>query len=120
MGCGEVKMSRKKTASKLKKQDKKQEKIKNDNKRSELGVEGAKSEPASIGHRTNQVGQMTSHTETERGVLTDGYEGGGGEIGEILVSETMNPFTKEEAKRREKRIAAREVLFMRMVCQEKT
>ena len=62
-------------------------------------MEGAKSEPASIGHQTNQVGQMTSHTETERGVLTDGYEGRGEEI---LVSETINPFTKEGAERREK------------------
>ena len=37
------------------------------------GVNGTESELMSIGDETNQVGQMTSHTETERGVLTDGY-----------------------------------------------
>ena len=68
-------MSRNKTISKLKKQDEKQEKIKN-NKKSELRMKGTKDELAGIGHQTNQVGQITSHTETERGVLTDGYEGG--------------------------------------------
>ena len=52
---------------------------------------------------------MTSHTETERGVLTDGYEGG---EGEILVSEAMNPFTKEETKRREKGAAATTIQTM--------
>ena len=76
-GCGEAKMGRNKTMSKLKKQDEKQQKIKN-NKKSELGVKGVRGEPTSVEHQTNQVGQMTSHTETERGVLTDGYEGRGG------------------------------------------
>jgi hypothetical protein len=50
-----------------------------------------------------------SHTETERGVLTDGYKERGGEI---LVSETMNPFTKEETKRREKGVAATTIRTM--------
>ena len=40
-GCGEAKMGRNKTMSKLKKQDEKQQKIKN-NKKSELGVKGVR------------------------------------------------------------------------------
>ena len=46
-GCGEAKMGRNKTMGKLKKQDEKQERIKN-NKKSELGVKGVKVEPTSI------------------------------------------------------------------------
>ena len=60
--------------------------------------------PTSIGDESNQVGQMTSHTETKRDVLTDGYNGG-----EILVSEATNVLTKEEAERRAKRSVGTEI-----------
>ena len=69
-----------------------------------MGANGLEGEPTSIGDGTKQVGQMTSHTETERSVLTDGYDGG-----EILVSETTNPLTKEDAERRARGLAATEI-----------
>ena len=74
------------------------------NEKDELGVKGLEDEPTSMGDGTNRVGQMTSHTETERGVLTDGYGGG-----EIHVNETNNPFTKEGAEQREKELATTEI-----------
>ena len=69
-----------------------------------MGAKGPEGEPTNIGDGTNQVGQMTSHTETERDVLTDGYGGG-----EMLVSETKNPLAKEDAEHRAKGLAATEI-----------
>ena len=73
-----------------------------------MGVRRPEDKPTSIGDEPNQVGQMTSHTETERDVLTDGYSGG-----EILV-------TEEEAVMRSMRAHRRGVIDEKDVSGENT
>jgi hypothetical protein len=63
VGGEEAKMSRNKTKNKIKNQEEKRDKIEKNR--------GDK--PTGIGDESNRVGQMPSHTETERGVLADGY-----------------------------------------------
>ena len=87
-------MSRNKTKNKIKKQDEKKDKIE----------KNRGDRPTGIGDESNRVGQMPSHTETKRGVLTDGYN-----RGEILVSEAAKVPTKEERGRRAKGLAAMEI-----------